>query len=217
MLHRGPEGLLHHLPALVVRRPVVSTDPTCSVSGMRGSRLLDRRPPHYRCPAVPGPAWRPGDPDGVSILRSSLWCHLLALLLVLRTARRPCDSATPSAASPVARPASAPAWNPTAELPGTRAAAWRLYRGTAGTTGCAGWRPLITAGDPVRSPAPSPSCNQPGFGTPSPHRPANYNYGSCCRAVRLCPALLSFLLTRETITTPQPNVYLRQHRFSGVQ
>ena len=25
------------------------------LSGVRGSRLLDRRPPHYRCPAVPGP------------------------------------------------------------------------------------------------------------------------------------------------------------------
>lgn len=24
------------------------------VRGLRGSRLLDRRPPHYRCPAVPG-------------------------------------------------------------------------------------------------------------------------------------------------------------------
>src|SRR6476646_4828643 len=24
------------------------------LSGVRGSRLLDRRPPHYRCPAVPG-------------------------------------------------------------------------------------------------------------------------------------------------------------------
>jgi hypothetical protein len=24
------------------------------LSGLLGSRLLDRRPPHYRCPAVPG-------------------------------------------------------------------------------------------------------------------------------------------------------------------
>ena len=93
MLHRGPEGLLHHLPALVVRRPVVSADPTCSVSGMRGSRLLDRRPPHYRCPAVPGPAWRPGDPDGVQFLRSfplgSITYSGDCVLLVMRPAQRP--------------------------------------------------------------------------------------------------------------------------------
>ena len=51
---RAPKELLHHLPTLILRRPSVSADPTWKLSGVRGSRLLDRRPPHYRCPAVPG-------------------------------------------------------------------------------------------------------------------------------------------------------------------
>jgi hypothetical protein len=51
---RAPKELLHHLPALILRRPSVSADPTGMLSGLLGSRLLDRRPPHYRCPAVPG-------------------------------------------------------------------------------------------------------------------------------------------------------------------
>ena len=51
---RAPKELLHHLPALVLRRPSVSARPPGRGRGMRGSRLPDRRPPHYRCPAVPG-------------------------------------------------------------------------------------------------------------------------------------------------------------------
>ena len=51
---RTPKELLHHLPALVLRRPSVSADPTEMPSGLLGSRLPDRRPPHYRFPAVPG-------------------------------------------------------------------------------------------------------------------------------------------------------------------
>lgn len=51
---QGPKELLHHLPAFVLRRPSVSAHPTEKPSGIPGSRLLDRRPPHYRCPAVPG-------------------------------------------------------------------------------------------------------------------------------------------------------------------
>jgi hypothetical protein len=51
---QGPKELLHHLPALMLRRPSVSADSTETQSGLPGSRLLDRRPPHYRCPAVPG-------------------------------------------------------------------------------------------------------------------------------------------------------------------
>jgi hypothetical protein len=44
----------HHLPALILRRPSVSAHSTWLLSGVRGSRLLDPRPPRYRCPAVPG-------------------------------------------------------------------------------------------------------------------------------------------------------------------
>ena len=50
----APKELQHHLPALELRRPTDSADPTRMLPGVRGSRLLDRRPPHYRCPAVPG-------------------------------------------------------------------------------------------------------------------------------------------------------------------
>lgn len=86
--------------------------------------------------------------------------------------------------------------------------------GTANfTCGYCSRRPLITAGHPVRSSAPSPSCN-PGSGTPPPHRPAHCNYillpGSSC-----LPGPAVSLATRETITTPPPNVYSSQHRFSG--
>ncbi|MFE4631580.1 DUF6233 domain-containing protein [Streptomyces mirabilis] len=73
-------------------------------------------------------------------------------------------------------------------------------------------RPLITAGHPVRSSAPSPSCNSPGFETPPPHRPTHCNYLYCRPAVRVCPALL-ISATRETITRRSPNVYSGQHRF----
>lgn len=78
------------------------------------------------------------------------------------------------------------------------------------------WRPLITAGHPVRSSAPSPSCNRSGSGTPPPHRPAHYNCVYCCPPVRPCRAL-SISATRETITTPPPNVYSSQHRFLSVR
>ncbi len=37
-----------------MHQPSVSADPAEILPGVRGSRLLDRRPPHYRCPAVPG-------------------------------------------------------------------------------------------------------------------------------------------------------------------
>ncbi|SCE36406.1 hypothetical protein GA0115240_154718 [Streptomyces sp. DvalAA-14] len=54
MAARAPKEHQHHLPVLELRRPSVSADPTEMTSGVRGSRLLDRRPPHNRCPAVPG-------------------------------------------------------------------------------------------------------------------------------------------------------------------
>ncbi|MFG3466655.1 hypothetical protein ACGF5T_30190 [Streptomyces sp. NPDC047853] len=70
---KAPKELQHHLPALVLRRHSVSALPRCTAAEVRGSRMRDRRPPAYRCPAVPGPrAIRPGDPDGARLLRSSL-------------------------------------------------------------------------------------------------------------------------------------------------
>jgi hypothetical protein len=138
---RAPKELLHHLPAPLLRRPSVSAYPTWLLSALRGSRLLDLRPPHYRCPAVPG-------------LRSAARAILMApgssvLPLAIdhlpnggmRTAgdancvsgrsRRHC-----SAASPVALRASAPGWNPTAEPPGARARSRRLHRGTTHLLRC---------------------------------------------------------------------------------
>ena len=52
--------------------------------------------------------------------------------------------------------------------------------------------PLITAGRPVRPSVPSPSCDNPGFGTPPPHRPAY-----CCPAVHFCRALRDLFFDRN--------------------
>ena len=71
---RAPKELLHHRPTLVLCRPFVSAHPAMTLPGVRGSRLLDRRPPHYRCPAVPGlksPARAILTVPGSSVL--SLW------------------------------------------------------------------------------------------------------------------------------------------------
>lgn len=49
--------------------------------------MSDRRPPHSRCPAVPGPPCLcPGDPEGARLLRSCPLHHLPCLLPVLPTA-----------------------------------------------------------------------------------------------------------------------------------
>ncbi|TPN24286.1 hypothetical protein FKO01_27780 [Mesorhizobium sp. B2-3-3] len=65
------------------------------------------------------------------------------------------------------------------------------------------------AGHPVRSSAPSPSCEHPGFGTPPPHRHA-------CTATRRespagCPGLLT---TKATLVRETADVYCRHDRFS---
>ncbi len=221
---QGPKELLHHLPAFVLRRPSVSAHPTEKPSGIPGSRLLDRRPPHYRCPAVPG--FNTSARAILMALGSSVHPSVINCLpgtdcrtfflpnRGLRSAgtaycssglcQHRCHS---PAASPVARPASALAWNPTAGPPGARARSRRLHRGTAHSLHCwsCSWRPLITAGHPVRSSVPSPSCNCSGFETPPPNRPA---YCNCvmrpttattyfCLAVRVCRALRSFWLREK--------------------
>ncbi|MBP2345401.1 hypothetical protein JOF58_004261 [Streptomyces cinnamonensis] len=147
---RAPKELLHHLSALILRRPCVSADPVGMLAGERGSRLLDRRPPHYRCPAVPGhkaSARAILMVLGPSVLPSVINCLLLVprycVLLSGLTQRHS------SAASPVAHPASALAWNPTAELPGARIRSRRLHRGYCSPLHC--WVLLMAAPD-LRAP-----------------------------------------------------------------
>ena len=180
----------------------------------------------------------PGDPDGARLLRSSLWDQLLTSGVLRTAGDANCSAACGSAA--LRQPAPSPVlrllWlgTPLPNLP-VRASAADAFTEVLLTCFTAGYRelhlrvlpprqprscsrrPLITAGHPVRSPVPSPSCNNPGFETPPPHRPANCNCGYCCPAVRLCQALLTSWVTRETITRPPLNVYFSHHRFSHVR
>ncbi len=169
---------------------------------------------------------RPGDPDGASTppffpLDQLLTKPVLRSLLILRLRttggleqRHPFSSA----ASPVARPASALAWNPTAELPGARARSRRLHPGDHWYC-TADPAVLLVAPDHCGPPgpvsAPSPPCNNLGFGTPPPHRPANCNWVLLPGSSSL-PGPTVFLATRETIPTPTPNVYSGEHRFWSV-
>ncbi|MDH6627165.1 hypothetical protein M2271_004989 [Streptomyces sp. LBL] len=182
--------------------------------------------------------FRPGDPDGVRLLRSSLGDQLLSNG-VLRTAgiahcceancSVTCGSATlrQPAPSPILRlpwlgtplpnlPMRAPAADAFTEVPLTdfTAGYCELHLRVLPLRYCSR-RPLITAGHPVRSSVPSPSCKRSGFGTPPPHRPAHCNCVYCCPAVRFCQGPL-ISATRETITTSRPDVYSDQHRFSRV-
>ena len=141
------------------------------LSGVRGSRLLDRRPPHYRCPAVPGLSHSARAilmalgssvlPSGQHLLMGTAYCSVLLVTWGSATLRQPvpCPSCVCSGLEPLPNfPARAPA-------------ADAIYRGT--TNRHCGYcvlplrscsrRPLITAGHPVRSSVPSPSCNTPGF------------------------------------------------------
>ena len=159
--------------------------------------------------------FRPGDPDGASLLRSSSGVNHLPNG-GMRTAgdaycSAACDSATlrQPAPSPVLRllwlgtplpnlPVRAPAADAFTEVPLTCFAAGScgLHLRVVPLRHC-WWQPLITAGHPVRRSVPSPSCTSPGFGAPPPNRPAYCTCGYCCPAVRICQALLSSWLREK--------------------
>jgi hypothetical protein len=232
---RAPKELLHHLPALLLRRPAVSAPPQGGWRRVRGSRLLDRRPPHYRCPAVPGLIPPPGrsrwrstppffpldQPLTERVLRTAgtayCWWPAVAPLSGSQPRRPPCacSGLEPHCrTSRYARPQPTPlprycSLNFTAGYCEPHLLPALLLRSCS-------WQPLITAGHPVRSSVPSPPCNRPGSGTPPPHRPAHCTCGYCYPAVRLCRALL-ISATRETIPTPPPNVYSGYSRFCSVR
>lgn len=186
--------------------------------------------------------FRPGDPDGVPFLRSSLginyssrgYCGVLVLLycvlLVMRTAQWPVTA--PLFRQPAPSPVLRLLWlgTPLPNVP-VRASAADAFTGVLLTDFAAGYcvlrsrvrichrrGPLTAAPDHCGPPGPTVSpvavLQNSGFETPPPHRPANYTCVHCCPAVRLCQALLFLWATRETITTPPPNVYSSRHRFS---
>jgi hypothetical protein len=91
---RAPKELLHHLPAWYCAGLLCPHRHRGGGQRVRGSRLLDRRPPHYRCPAVPGlkaSARAILMAPGSSVLPSVI-NHLPSgdcVLLVMRTAQWP--------------------------------------------------------------------------------------------------------------------------------
>jgi hypothetical protein len=203
---RAPKELLHHLPALELRRPCVSACPSGGERVVRGSRLLDLRPPHYRCPAVPG----------LSVSARAILMMLSSSVLpsgITHCELRQWPFAGPLFGSQPRRPTCAfPDLEPhcrtsrCARPQPTPSPRYCPLNFTAVTCTCVpllrflrscSWRPLITAGHPVRSSVPSPSCTSSGFGTPLPHRPAHCTCGYCCPAVRFCQALLSFWLREK--------------------
>ena len=203
---------------LVVRGPSVSACPPGGLGGVRGSLLFDLRPPHYRdVLRYPGSMSPPrAILTALRLLRSSsMSCFVL--LPVLRTTgparqplvalsfgsqpRRPtrlCSGLEPHCrTSRCARPQPTPSPRyhcpaPLLDPTNCRYCSLRQLRSCLR-------RPLNTAGHPVRSPVPSPSCTNPGSGTPPPHRPApaNCTRGSCCPAVRICQALLTAWLREK--------------------
>ena len=156
--------------------------------------MRDRRPPHYRCPAVPGLTMSARAilmALGSSVLPSGINHSPTAGTALLRTAGDANRSVTYHSAT-VRQPAPSPVLHllrlgtPLPNLP-VRAPAADAFTEVLLTDFTAGYcsrRPLITAGHPVRSSVPSPSCKNPGSGTPPPHRPAYCNYvllpGSSC-------------------------------------
>lgn len=76
-------------------------------------------------------------------------------------------------------------------------------------------RPLITAGHPVRSSVPSPSCES--LASKLHHRTAlRTTTAVLLPASSSLPGPVVSLATRKTITRPKPNVYCGRHRFPRV-
>lgn len=151
--------------------------------------------------------FRPGDPDGARLLRSSLEYRLLDLLhCALRVVRTfgGLSQRHPSTAGPVARPACcfglephrrtsrcarpqptpSPRYCSPTPLPGTATCTYRYC--IASTTTLPAVTP-VAAGHPVRPSVPSPSHSNRGFGTPPPNRPAHCEHLYCRPAVRSLP------------------------------
>lgn len=199
----GPEGLLHHLPALVLRRPSVSAFPTEMPAGMLGSRLLDRRPPHYRCPAVPG-----ARKAARAILMASNSSVLPSLFVLFGSQpRQPschCSGLEPHCrTSRCARPQPTPSPRYHSLIP------LRVQR-------------VLLAAAPEICGPPGPVVSsvavlQPPWlrnSTTAPSCALQLRY--CCPAVHVCRALPPVWATRETITTSLTNVYSDKDRFSCV-
>lgn len=229
---RAPKELLHHLPALILRRLSVSADSTEMLSGLLGSRLLDRRPPHYRCPAVPGfnaSARAILMALGSSVLPSGI-NHLLSgdcVLLVMRTAQRPATaplfgsqprrpSCVCSGLEPHCRTSRCARPQPT---PSPRYCS--LTSSLLGTANCNyEYCPavLLTAapdhcGPPGPVVSPVAVLQQPWLRNSTTAPSCELQLRVLLPAVRVCQALPPLWGTRETITTPPPNVYSGQHRF----
>ncbi len=77
---------------------------------------------------------------------------------------------------------------------------------------------LLTAAPDHRGPpgpvvSPVAVLRQPWLRNSTTAPPCELQLRDCCLAVHLCQALRSLCGTRETITTPPPNVYSDEHRF----
>ena len=229
---RAPKELLHHLPTLILHRPPVSADPTELLSGIRGSRLLDRRPPHYRCPAVPGlktsarailmapgSSVLPSEPisltEGELHTADTAYCCWPAIAPLFDSQPRRLSCICPGLephcrTSRYARPQPTP--SPRVLLTDFTAVLRTALAGTALAV------LLTTAPDHCGPPGPVVSLvavlHRSGFETPPPHRPATALTGTSARQF-ISAGPCSISVTRETITTPPPNVYSGRHRFSA--
>lgn len=225
----APKELLHHRPAMIGCAGFsCSACPPGRGRGLRGSRLLDRRPPHYRCPAVPGPctsarailmALNSSVSYPLNHLPVLLHCELLGDAYCSVT----CESATPSAASPVAVLQVLWLGTPLPNLPVRTPTARRLHRGTAPGPAAVSLRYCLTAA-PDHCGPPGPRVSSVAvlhllWLRNSTTEPSNILQLRSCVYCGAAPGSSSLpgpavlWATRETITTPPPNVYSSHHSF----